>query len=192
MPDVEEYRRDLERIDFRGLPRRNRRVLTTLDDIVERDIKQCVTRAGGVRRIYKLDAAARVVDDFVSSNASSRRRRATMGGVGVRHRARRSSGLFGRRRGASMQADSEHSCRGTEIDDGDGDSLTTQEEEEGGGDEEKEEGDVPVLLGACAMVLVVVVGVCLALWKMEALPPLPEWAVPLKPERFPSLETPPA
>lgn len=84
-----------------------------------------------------------------------------------------------------------HSFRGAEIDDGDGDSLTTQEEEEGG-DNEKEEGDVPVLLGACAMVLVVVVGVCLALWKMEALPPLPEWAVPLKPERFPPLETPPA
>ncbi|CAM9166710.1 unnamed protein product [Ectocarpus sp. 8 AP-2014] len=191
MPDVEEYRRDLERIDFRGLPRRNRRVLTTLDDIVERDIKQCVTRAGGVRRIYKLDAAARVVDDFASSNASSKRRRATMGGVGVRHRAHRSSGLFGRRRGASMQAGSESFIRGAEIDDVDGDSLTTQEEEESG-DDEKEEGDVPVLLGACVMVLVVVVGVCLALWKMEALPPLPEWAEPLKPERLPPLETPPA
>ncbi|CAM9502864.1 unnamed protein product [Ectocarpus fasciculatus] len=187
MPDVEEYRRDLERIDFRRLPRRNRRLLTTLDDIVERDIKQCVTRAGGVRRIYKLDAAARVVNDFAASGASSRRRRATMGGVGVRHRAHRSSGLFGRRKGASMHADSE-SFRGAEIDDDDdADSLTTQEEEEeeGGGGGEKEEGDVPVLLGACVMVLVVVIGVCLALWKLEALPPLPEWALPLKPERFP-------
>lgn len=32
----QEYRRDLRRIDFRDLPRRNRRLLATLDDIVER------------------------------------------------------------------------------------------------------------------------------------------------------------
>lgn len=38
------------------------------------DIKQCVTRAGGVRRFYKLDFAARIMDDFLPSSASRGRR----------------------------------------------------------------------------------------------------------------------
>eukprot|EP00752_Nemacystus_decipiens_P007841 g7006.t1 len=190
LPDVEEYRRDLRRIDFRDLPRRNRRLLATLDDIVERDIKQCVTRAGGVRRFYKLDFAARIMDDLMPSSTSRTRRRATMGGSG-RDRDRSRAGIndiFSGRMSMLRADDMTESSRGSDGDDED--SLAGGMDAMRRGEAEEEE-HVPFVLGSWVMILVVLVGICMAAWKMEALPATMDWAMVLKPGPFPSPRGPP-
>lgn len=48
-------------------------VLCCFVSLAVQDIKQCVTRAGGVRRFYKLDFAARIIGEFVPSTSRSRR-----------------------------------------------------------------------------------------------------------------------